>query len=204
MTQPLDLLAGLSGGFARPSVFPSGLIEVGDKSVTLDRCRLKQGQQFFEDLLASSIRSIKITRFISRNITICVHTSVYTHQLSRPSVASSRKSARCCRCDPSKPSGARRILVWFLEPCIHQLRQPIVQIPSSRIERSGIETIVNTHAGGHFAIGMVGIPPAWNRASAITTARPRRRPPTMDILPMSALPERTCQPPWAITMTAMM
>ena len=53
----------------------------------------------------------------------------------------------------------------------------------------------------HLAIVMVGIPLAWNRASAMTTARPRSRPTTMDILPMPALPERTCQPPWAITMT---
>ena len=38
----------------------------------------------------------------------------------------------------------------------------------------------------------------------MTTASPKSKPPTMDILPMSALPERTCQPPWAMTMTAMM
>ena len=44
----------------------------------------------------------------------------------------------------------------------------------------------------HREIGMVGMPPALKRASAMSTASPRRRPPTMDILPMSALPLRTC------------
>jgi hypothetical protein len=37
----LDLLAGFPGCFAGPPVRPPGLIEVGDKSVTLDGCRLK-------------------------------------------------------------------------------------------------------------------------------------------------------------------
>jgi hypothetical protein len=46
----LDLLAGLSGGFARSSVFPAGLIEVGNESVAFDGCGLKQGQRFFESL----------------------------------------------------------------------------------------------------------------------------------------------------------
>ena len=34
----VDLLAGLSGGFARSTIFPAGLIEVSDKSVALERC----------------------------------------------------------------------------------------------------------------------------------------------------------------------
>ena len=38
---PLDLLAGLSGRFARSPIFPPGLIEVRDKSVALDGRRLK-------------------------------------------------------------------------------------------------------------------------------------------------------------------
>ena len=41
---PFDLLAGLSGSFAGPPIFPSGLIEVRNKSVALDGCRLKWGQ----------------------------------------------------------------------------------------------------------------------------------------------------------------
>jgi hypothetical protein len=39
---PLDLLAGLSGSFARS--LPPGLIEVRNKSIAFDGCRLKQGQ----------------------------------------------------------------------------------------------------------------------------------------------------------------
>jgi hypothetical protein len=41
---PLDLLVGLSGSFARSPIRPAGLIEVRNKSVALDGCRLKQGQ----------------------------------------------------------------------------------------------------------------------------------------------------------------
>jgi hypothetical protein len=36
----LDLLAGFPSSFARPSVFPPGLIEVGNESVALDWGRL--------------------------------------------------------------------------------------------------------------------------------------------------------------------
>jgi hypothetical protein len=38
---PLDLLAGLSGSFARSPILPAGLIEMGHKSIALDGCRLK-------------------------------------------------------------------------------------------------------------------------------------------------------------------
>ena len=44
----LDLLAGLSGGFARSPVLPSGLIEVRNKSVALDGCRLDCRLETFE------------------------------------------------------------------------------------------------------------------------------------------------------------
>ena len=46
----LDLLAGLSSGFARPPVCPPRLIEVRNETVALDGCRLKEGQQLFEGL----------------------------------------------------------------------------------------------------------------------------------------------------------
>jgi hypothetical protein len=47
---PLDLLAGFSCCFARPSVSPPGLIQLGNKSIAFDGCRLKYGQQLFEGL----------------------------------------------------------------------------------------------------------------------------------------------------------
>jgi hypothetical protein len=42
---PLDLLAGLASSFAGSPILSAGLIEVRDKSVALDGCRLKQGQE---------------------------------------------------------------------------------------------------------------------------------------------------------------
>jgi hypothetical protein len=47
---PLDLLSGLPGSFARPTILSPGLIKVRSKSVTFDRCRLKEGLQLFESL----------------------------------------------------------------------------------------------------------------------------------------------------------
>jgi hypothetical protein len=41
---PLDLLAGFASSFAGPPILPAGLIEVGNKAVALDGCRLKQVQ----------------------------------------------------------------------------------------------------------------------------------------------------------------
>jgi hypothetical protein len=38
---PLDLLASLASRFAGSPILPSGLIEMGNKSVALDGCRLK-------------------------------------------------------------------------------------------------------------------------------------------------------------------
>ena len=69
---PFDLLAGLPSSFACSSVFPPGLIKAGNKSVALDGCRLKQGQQLFESLsllyLINEGRSVHyrdISRYIS-------------------------------------------------------------------------------------------------------------------------------------------
>ena len=67
---PFDLLAGLSSSFACPPILSSGLIEVGDKSVAFDGCRFKQGHSLSRAVLASSIRSIRASRFISCIITI--------------------------------------------------------------------------------------------------------------------------------------
>ena len=50
MTQLLDLLSGLHGSFTGPPILPAGLVEVGDKSITLEGRRLKEGQQLFESL----------------------------------------------------------------------------------------------------------------------------------------------------------
>jgi hypothetical protein len=50
---PLDLLAGLSGSFAR--ILHAGLTEVGNKPIALDGCRLKQCQQLSRVSLACCI-----------------------------------------------------------------------------------------------------------------------------------------------------
>jgi hypothetical protein len=48
---PLDLLAGLSGSFARSPVSPPGLIEVRNKSVALDGVSIVTGPEAFRGFL---------------------------------------------------------------------------------------------------------------------------------------------------------
>ena len=56
---PLDLLAGLSSSFAGPPVLPAGLIEVSNKSVALDWCRLKACRATSEHALIQFLRTAR-------------------------------------------------------------------------------------------------------------------------------------------------
>ena len=58
----LDLLAGFPGSFARSPVRPPRLIEVGNKSVAFDGCRLKQSLSGQLDLVDQGERGSRLMK----------------------------------------------------------------------------------------------------------------------------------------------
>jgi hypothetical protein len=101
---PVDLLAGLSGSFARSPVSPPGLIEVRNKSVPLDGASIVKGPEAFRGFLlpAGSGQSGRAVHS-SCNVTIQLRdsTASWQEEMSGP-LNAARKSFRQRHQHPKK------------------------------------------------------------------------------------------------------